>query len=394
VTRADEVIHQIGRALGRAEHVHPTTVAVYFGEPGVTVPDPYFGGAGPERTGCIQCGGCMTGCRHGAKNTLDKNYLHLAERLGVRVLADTEVTAVRPAAVGGGYEIDALEGARRFGRRRRRVVADRVIFAGGVLGTVDLLLRMRAPGGGLPGLSRRVGQFVRTNSEVLMGVVSRRRDVDLSRGIAIGSILHTDDHSHLEPVRYGAGSGFFRLLSMPHAPGDTLAARLAHALRFAVRHPIQTARTYLVPDLARYSMILLYMRTIDGHLDLTLSRNLRTGFRLGLATELADGPRPTAAIPEATRLGEMVAAQIEGTPISMVTEVLFGSPTTAHILGGCAMAASAEGGVIDHRHEVFGYPGLYVIDGSAVSANPGVNPSLTIAALAERAMTFIPPRAT
>jgi cholesterol oxidase len=399
VTRADEVIHQIGRAIGRPEHAHPTTVAVYFGEPGRTVPDPYFGGAGPERTGCIQCGGCMTGCRHGAKNTLDKNYLYLAERLGVKVLADTEVTAVRPldgAADGGGrgYEIDALEGARQVGRRRRRFVADRVIFAGGVLGTVDLLLRMRAPGGGLPRLSRRLGHFVRTNSEVLMGVVSRRRDVDLSRGIAIGSILHTDDHSHLEPVRYAAGSGFFRLLTMPHAPGDTLAARLAHALRFALRHPLQTARTYLVPDLAKYSMILLYMRTIDGHLNLTLKRSARSGFRLGLATELADGPRPVASIPEATRLGEMVGEQIDGTPVSMLTEVLFGSPTTAHILGGCAMAADADGGVIDHRHEVFGYPGLYVIDGSAVSANPGVNPSLTIAALAERAMTFIPPRAT
>jgi cholesterol oxidase len=391
-TRADEVIRTIGKKLGREDHVHPTTVSVYFGEPGKTVPDPYFGGEGPERTGCTQCGGCMLGCRHGAKNTLDKNYLYLAEKRGARVVAETEVTAIRPDPAGG-YVIEAREGARRFGRSRRRFRADQVILAGGVLGTVDLLLRMREPGGGLPKLSARVGHFVRTNSEVLMQVVSRRRDVDMSKGIAIGSILHTDEHSHLEPVRYSAGSGFFRTMMMPHAPGDTVVQRLAHSLGVVLRHPVQTARAYLVSDVSKYSMILLYMRTLEGHLTLTLKRGIRTGFKKGLATELGDGPRPTASIPEATRLGEMVAEEIEGFAASMLTETLFGIPTTAHILGGCPMGASAADGVIDHKHEVFGYPGLYVIDGSAVSANPGVNPSLTISALAERAMTFIAAKA-
>jgi cholesterol oxidase len=390
-TRADEVIRTIGKRLGREAHVHQTEVAVYFGQPGKTVPDPYFGGEGPERTGCVQCGGCMTGCRHGAKNTLDKNYLYLAEARGATVRPDSEVVALRPAA-DGGYEVEVREGARRLGRATRRYRAGKVILAGGVLGTVDLLLRMRAPGGGLPALSPRLGQFVRTNSEVLMAVVSRRRDVDLSRGIAIGSILHTDAHSHLEPVRYGRGSGFFRTMMLPHAPGETVVERLAHALGFALRHPLRTLRTFLVPDLARYSMILLYMRTLEGHLTMSLGRGIRTGFRRGITTSIGDGPRPSASIPEATELGRMVEQELDGTAVSMMTETLFGIPTTAHILGGCVMAADPSGGVIDHRHEVFGYPGLYVIDGSAVSANPGVNPPLTITALAERAMSFVPAR--
>lgn len=405
VTYPDEVMQEIARDLGRADQVHPTTVAVYFGKPGETAPDPYFGGEGPERTGCIQCGGCMLGCRFGAKNTLDKNYLYLAERLGLTIRADSEVVAIaREGAAGtgagqggegagtaaGGYRIEVREGASRWRRRRRTYRADQVILAGGVLGTVDLLLRMQQPGGGLPDLSARLGDFVRTNSEVLMGVVTRRRDVDLSRGIAIGSILHTDEHSHIEPVRYPSGAGFFRTLMAPHAAGASGPVRLARALGFALRHPLSTLRTYLVPNWARYTMILLYMRTLEGHIRLRLSRRLRRLGRRTLVSQLGDGPRPSASIPEATDLGRRVAEKIDGYPTSMVTETLMGIPTTAHILGGCAMSDGPAGGVIDHRHRVFGYPGLYVIDGSAVSANPGVNPSLTICALAERAMTFIP----
>jgi cholesterol oxidase len=389
VTRADEVIQEIAREIGRPEHVHPSTVAVYFGKPGVTVPDPYFDGRGPDRTGCIQCGGCMLGCRFGAKNTLDKNYLHLAEQGGLTLRADSRVTSVEPDPAGG-YRVEVRERLGRWRGRRYAVRADRVILSGGVLGTVDLLLRMRARGGGLPALSARVGHFVRTNSEVLLGVVSRRRDVDLSRGIAIGSILHTDDVSHIEPVRYPSGSGFFRMLMAPHAPGSNGLTRVARAFGFAVRHPWRTLQTWAVPDWARFTMILLYMRTLEGHIKFRLGRPLRRFFRRGITSELADGPRPTAAIPEATELGLRVADKIDGYPTSMLTETLFGVPTTAHILGGCVMADSPELGVIDHRHQVFNYPGLYVIDGSAVSANPGVNPSLTICALAERAMTFIP----
>ncbi len=389
MTRPDEVLKEIAEERGMPEAFDRTTVGVYFGEPGVTVKDPYFGGEGPDRTGCIQCGGCMTGCRFDAKNTLDKNYLWLAENRGAEIIPDTEVTWVRPRE-GGGYEIEALEGTaiRRSKRTLRRYTADQVVFAGGVLGTVELLQKLRRHPDGLPNLSERVGQYVRTNSEVLMGVVSERRDEDLSRGIAIGSIFHTDPHSHLEPVRYAAGSGFFRLFGMPHAPGDTLWERLGNAFKSFFRHPLKVLKAYFVPDFAKYTIILLYMRTLEGHI--RLEGRSDSG---GLKSAIDPGqPVPRASIPEATELGWAVAKKVDGYPMSMLTETLLGIPTTAHILGGCCMGRDAEEGVIDHRHRVFGYPGLYVIDGSAISANPGVNPSLTITALAERAMTFIPPK--
>ena len=212
----------------------------------------------------------------------------------------------------------------------------------------------------------------------------------MSDGIAITSILRTDPHSTLEPVRYNAGSGFFRLLMTPHGPGDGPLSRIAMSFVAAFRHPLNTARAYLVGDWARRTMILLYMRTIDSHLSLKRRRTIRTGYRRGMDSTLASGLAPTAAIPEATELGEAVAARIDGYVGSLATETILGIPTTAHLLGGAVIGASRETGVIGPDHQVFGYPGLFVVDGSAVPANPGVNPSLTITALAERAMSLIP----
>ncbi|MEK7706351.1 MAG: GMC family oxidoreductase [Myxococcota bacterium] len=394
VTAPDRVLEEVARDLGRAEFFSPTDVAVFFGEPDKVVPDPYFGGEGPERSGCTQCGGCMVGCRHNAKNTLDKNYLYLAERRGLRLQADTEVTWVRPHREGRetGYEVVARRGASILPWRREteRILATHVIFAGGVLGTVPLLLTLRAHAQGLPRLSPRVGDFVRTNSEVLMGVTTLRRDLDMSEGVAITSILNTDAHSHIEPVRYPKGSGFFRLLAMPHAPGTNVWRRLRAAASYVLDHPSMTMRGLFVWDWAKRTMILLYMRTLDGHLQVRLGRSWRSGFARGLVSRVGAGAPPTAAIPEATELGRRVAEKVQGFPMSLVTETLWGIPTTAHILGGCVMGDGPEQGVIDAQHRVWGYPGLYVVDGSAISANPGVNPSLTIAALAERAMALVP----
>jgi cholesterol oxidase len=381
-TYPDQVLREIAEDIGRPDQFVPARVAVYFGEPGKTVPDPYLGGEGPDRTGCIECGACMTGCRHNAKNTLDKNYLWLAEKRGLRIDADTEATWVRELP-GGGYRVDATTGTRWFAKRKRSFTARNVIFAGGVLGTVPLLLELKVSPEGLPRLSERVGSYVRTNSEALIGVTTRA-DRDMSEGIAITSVLHTDDHSHLEPVRYAKGSGFFRLLMAPHVPGESAPVRLVRALAALARNPIRFLRAYFVDDWAKRTMILLYMRTLEGHLQ------LRQG-ALGLATAVAAGPAPSAAIPEATELARRVEKKIDGYAGSLLTETILGTPTTAHILGGACMGASAAEGVIDHRHRVFGYDGLYVIDGSAISANPGVNPALTITALAERAMSFIPP---
>lgn len=383
-TYADQVLREIASDLGTPDKIIPTQVAVYFGEPGKTVPDPYLGGEGPDRTGCILCGACMTGCRHNAKNTLDKNYLWLAEKRGLRIEADSEVTWVSELD-GGGYRVDAVTSSGWFRKRRRSFTARNVIFAGGVLGTVSLLLKLKGDSGGLPRLSRRVGAFVRTNSEALIGVITRA-DRDLSEGVAITSLLQTDEHSHLEPVRYGKGSGFFRLLMSPHVAGDNAAVRLIRAAGVALRHPIRLLSAIFVDDWAKRTMILLYMRTLEGHLRLRLGG-------LGLTTALEEGPAPSAAIPEATELARRVEKKIDGFAGSLLSETVLGTPTTAHILGGACMGATAEEGVIDAKHRVFGYDGLYVVDGSAVSANPGVNPSLTITALAERAMSFIPPAA-
>jgi cholesterol oxidase len=384
----DEVIREVGRDIGREDTFEPTQVAVFFGEAGKTVPDPYFGGEGPDRTGCISCGGCMIGCRHGAKNTLDKNYLYLAERRGLTLEADTEVTWIQPLS-GSGYTVEALYGRTPWFRQKRRYTANNIVLAGGVLGTVGLLLKLKQSEEGLPHLSDQLGNFVRTNSESIIAVVSKRRDRDLSKGVAISSILHTDDHSHMEPVRYSEGSGFWRTMTLPHVHGNTTALRLRSALQQVLRQPLALAQAATAGDWAKQTMILLYMRTLDGYLRLALGRGVRAGVGGGLTTELAEGPTPTASIAEADDLAERVAQKIDGVAQSLLTETVLGIPTTAHILGGCCMGASAADGVIDTQHRVFGYDGLYVVDGAAVSANPGVNPSLTIAALAERAMSFI-----
>jgi cholesterol oxidase len=392
MTKGDHVMKEIAQDMGREEHFHPTEVAVFFGEPNKKVSDPFFEGEGPDRVGCNFCGACMTGCRVGAKNTLDRNYLYLAEKYGAEVLAETEVTKVRPRD-GGGYVVETKAS---FGKPyATEISADRVILAGGVMGTMPLLLQMKEDPQGLPELSDRVGYFVRSNSEALFGVISPDKDVNFSKGVAITSILHTDEHSHIEPVRYGEGSGFFRTLLSVHAPGRTVIARIWGGLMRFLRHPGRWLRALFVKDLAKQSQVLLYMRTIEGTLRMRLGRDLRTGFRRGLVTEIDDPSQaPSAFMEEATDLAERFAEKVNGVPTTLITETLLGVPSTAHILGGACMGASAETGVIDRNHEVFNYPGLYVIDGSAISANPGVNPSLTITALAERAMSLIADKQT
>ncbi|HEX6239931.1 MAG TPA: GMC family oxidoreductase [Polyangiales bacterium] len=383
-TEADRILKQIAADIGRPEHHHPTDVAVFFGKPGVEVDDPYFGGKGPKRVGCTECGACMTGCRVGAKNTLDKNYLYLAEQLGARVLPETEVSAVRPE--GKGYRVETHSS---YDKRERNVFrADRVVFAGGVMGTIPLLLSMRADSKGLPKLSPRLGRQVRTNSESLTAVGNRQSPHDFSKGVAITSILHTDSESHIEPVRYGAGSNFFRKLVFPHSTATTFGGRLRAVLKAYSKNPYDWLQNFFKGDSTK-AAILLYMRSLDESLTLVLKKG-PFGTRL-LNTEI-DDPKaaPRANLPEAAELAQRFADKIGGFVTSMFSESLLGKPTTAHILGGACMGKDANEGVIDAQHQVFGYPGLYVIDGAAVSANPGVNPSLTIAALAERAMSHIP----
>lgn len=385
LTPADALLKSIAEERGTPEAFEKPHVAVYIGEPGVTAPDPYFGGEGPARTGCLRCGACMTGCRHGAKNTLDKNYLYFARKRGLTLHADTEVVHVAPLP-DGGYRITARQGRSWFGRKVVVYEAKNVVFSAGALGTNSLLLRLKSDPTSLPRISDELGRRVRTNSESLIIVTVPGTPVDHSTGIAINSLLQTDDHSHLEMVRYGSGSGFFRLIMVPHVAGTPGVLQVLRIFVAMLMRPWLTLRAFFVWNWARATMILLYMRSDEGTL-----RFVRGAFGI-MNTELEQGARPEAAIPEATELALLIAKKSGGIAMSPNYEPLLNVPTTAHILGGCAMGDSAATGVIDTQHRVFGYDGLYVIDGSSISANPGVNPSLTITALAERAMSFIPAR--
>jgi cholesterol oxidase len=293
------------------------------------------------------------------------------------------VTHVAPLA-SGGYLLRARAGRSFFGRRDVSYEAKNVIFSGGALGTNSLLLRLKADPTALPKLSEQVGCRVRTNSESLIWVAVPGGHEDHSKGIAINSLLQTDENSHLEMVRYGAGSGFFRWVSVPHVRGAAGFMQIFRILLAMCLHPLLTLRAFWVRDWARSTMILLYMRSVEGTL-----RFVRGAFGF-MNTELEAGEHPRATMPEATELALRVAKKAGGLAMSAFYEPLFDIPTTAHILGGCCMGDSPQTGVIDHRHRVFGYDGLYIIDGSTITANVGVNPSLTITALAERAMSFIP----
>jgi cholesterol oxidase len=386
---AEKTLEAVAKARGQLESYGVTPIAVYLGEPGETAPDPYFDGQGPERTGCTGCGGCMLGCQHGAKNSLDQNYLYLAEARGLRLEADTKVTLVQPLE-GGGYQVTAKQGRSIWTRKTVSFTARNVVFSGGVLGTVPLLLKLKERDDALPALSDRLGHAVRTNSEALIAVTTQRRDIDLSEGVSIGAILQTDFHSHVELVRYPAKSGFSRLLMAPHVPGRGMLRRLGRTIGKTFRHPWRCLKTIFVPDWAKYTTIILFMRTLDSTLQLTLGRAWTTLFCRGMVSARETGEAPRASIPEATEIAEQIAEEIDGFPASLINETVLDIPTTAHILGGCCIGRTADEGVIDLKHQVHGYSGLYVVDGSAISANPGVNPSLTITALAERAMSFVP----
>lgn len=379
----DLALRELARQIGKEDQFHPTNVAVFFGEPGKTVPDPYFNGKGPARAGCNFCGGCMLGCRYNAKNTLDKNYLYFAQQLGAKILAESEVYDVVPLdgdQGNSGYRI-FYKSSTRYLKKKNSVTCKGVVFAGGVLGTIPLLLKLRESS--LPNLSPRVGSRVRTNSESLVGVTTFDKNTIFSDGVAIGSILHTDKYSHLEPVRYPAGSGFWRILMSPLVHGSNPVIRALKIIADWLSFPIQNLKAYWIHNWALRTQILLYMRTIDSTLRFT--RGL-----FGMKSTLDEGEKPTAFMPEAKELAEKYAKIVKGKPTVLLTETLAGIPTTAHILGGAVMGRDRSEGVIDRENRVFGYQNMYICDGSMISANPGVNPSLTITALSERAMSKIP----
>jgi cholesterol oxidase len=388
-TGADRAMRSVADRMGVGDTFHPTPVGVHIGRPGEVVADPYFGGVGPDRTGCLHCGACMTGCRHGAKNTLVKNYLWLAERQGAQVLPLTTVTAVRPEPDGDGYRIETVRTGAWLAKGRRTIHADQVVFAAGALGTQRLLHEMRATGA-LPKLSARVGALTRTNSEAILGASvarsdARSRGLDFTDGVAITSSFHPDRQTHIEPVRYGRGSNLMGLLQSVLVDGGP--HRIRRWLGGLLRQPGTALRMLSVRDWSSRTVIALVMQSADNSLTTRYHRGWLGGRRLA-ASQGHGAPNPTW-IPAGNEAVRLLAEEIGGTPGGAVTEP-FNIPMTAHILGGAAIGASPADGVIDPYHRVFGYPGLHVVDGAAVSANLGVNPSLTITAQAERAVSFWP----
>lgn len=386
-TNADQVMRAVGRSLGVEHTFHLNEVAVHFGTPGEEVPDPYFGGQGPARAGCVHCGGCMVGCRYNAKNRLDKNYLYLAERLGAVVHPDHQVIDLE-ALEGGGYRLTARKPGLSPLRRTRVYTTEQVVFAAGALGTTRLLMQLR-DGGRLPGLSDRLGYLVRTNSEAITGASARSAEIDHSHGVAITSSIHPDADTTIEPVRYPKGSNSMGLLSTVLVDGGGRAPRWLRLVATAVRHPVTFLRSLSVRRWSERTVILLVMQSIDNSLRVFRKRGL-FGTRLTSAHDTGK-PNPRY-LPVANEAARAAAEHMDGDAGSTVNEVVLNIPMTAHILGGACLGDSPDSGVIDPYHRVFSYPGLHVADGAAVAANLGVNPSLTITALAERAMSFWPNR--
>jgi len=399
---ADAVLKDIAGELGSQPTFRPTTVGVYFGEAGKEgqeAPDPYFDSQGPVRSSCTHCGGCMLGCRTNAKNTLEKNYLYFAEKLGVLVQPECLVTDVRPlrGALPAGQPDDARYlvvhqcSTAWLSRAPHQVRARNVIFSAGSLGTLNLLFRCRDVNRSLPEISPRLGSMVRTNSETLLGSTARDRRTDYSQGIAITSIFYADPVTTIEPVRFPAGASFMRLLSAPMIEsGDAIFVRLLKVLGHICRHPLDFLRTHVLPGWAERSTIFLVMQTIDNRLHMRLGRSFWTLFRRGLVTIQDAHNRVPSKIAIGHEVTRRFASKTDAIPDGSLLESLFNKPLTAHILGGCPIGLDAEEGVIDLDCQVHNYPGLYVVDGSIMPGNPGVNPSLTITALAEYAMSRMP----
>ena len=388
---ADQLLRELGEHLGVGDTYRKTPVGVYLDNPGQTVPDPYFGGEGPDRTGCMRCGRCMVGCPHGAKNTLVKNYLWLAERRGVQVQDLRTVTDVRPlgAADGSdGYAVTSERSGLLPGRGRRTTTARGVIFAAGPLGTNKLMQRCRLSGA-LPRISARLGELVRTNSEMILAVtVPEGYPEDLTRRVAITSSIYPDPHTHIETVTYGHdGDSMNALYTLMVGDGTKMTRPLKLAGQI-VRHPVNFAKIIWPKGWSRRTIIVLVMQTLDNAI--ALRPKLKRNGDVRLTTEQDPAkPNPTF-IPVANEAAKWLAERTGGIAQSSLSEALFNVPNTAHILGGAVIGHGPEDGVVDARQRVFGYENLMVCDGSAVPANVGVNPSLTITALAEHAMSHVP----
>ncbi len=385
----DHMLKDYAKEINREEYFKPSQVGVFFGEPGKTVPDPYFGGQGPERTGCAHSGHCMVGCRDGGKNSLDKNYLYLAEKLGVKIIPENKVVDIIPEE-GGNYRVFFKRVTGWGFKPKTSVRAQGIILAAGVLGTLELLLHCREKGS-LPKLSPILGHTVRTNSEVLAGTTAKKNKDTHSYGVSITSSLFVNQTTHIQLVRYPKGSDLMSIFAGVITDGGGRTPRALKHLGTILQHPFWFLRTLWPFGWGRKSVILLVMQTLDNHISIQRKRRWWALFRKGLASR-TDGNKIPAYIPEANAAVRGMAKRMNGVPQNAITETLLNIPMSAHILGGCVIGKNPADGVIDPNHKVFGYDNMYIVDASAIPANLGVNPSLTITAMAERALRFIPPK--
>jgi cholesterol oxidase len=379
------------RALGAEDTYGPVPQGIYFGQMGERADDPFFGGEGPARTGCVLCGECMSGCRYDAKNTLDRNYLYLAEQRGARVLQEHRVTEIRPLP-DGGYEVQAVN---PYGgdAPQPAIRARRVVLAAGVLGTLRLLFHNRDIARTLPNVSPRLGEVVRTNSEAIVAITQPREEPELTRGTGVSSHFHPNAHTHITQNRFPPAYDFMRFYAGPMVDDARPVRRAVRALCALMLRPWRVVRTWFTRRWHRRVSVLTVMQALDNRLSFVYRRNPLRLFRRALDTRRLPGvPPPPAYLPEANQAARAFAQASGGEPQNMVTETLMDMSATAHILGGCGIGADVDSGVIDTSHELFGHPGIYVVDGSAIPANVGVNPSLTITAMAERAMSLVPPK--
>jgi cholesterol oxidase len=394
--KADEILREIAVEHNAADTFRPTEVGVFFGAENETVSDPYFNGEGPARTGCNFCGGCMVGCRYNAKNTLLKNYLYFAEKMGVQILPEATVSLIRPlekeVADGARYQVEYHQTTAWFFPPSMAVRARNVIVAAGALGTLELLFRCREQTHSLPRLSNRLGDNVRTNSENLQGAGSREKSTDYSKGIAITSIFSIDGVTNIEPVRFSDGSSLLRNITAPLVEGGNIPERMLRTLWEIIRHPIDFLYARFFSRWARYTTILLMMQPAEELLKVRFGRNIFTLFRNGVMFRKEQGVQLPKSPAISNTITRQFAQKMNGIPMATFMDSLFNFPITAHFMGGVPLGRDEKEGVVDVNFQIHNYPGLYVVDGSIMPGNPGVNPSLTITALAEYAMSKIPPK--
>lgn len=399
---SDFILKEIAEDMNRGDTFRPTPVGVFFGEkPGKLTKDPFFLGEGPDRVTCNHCGGCMVGCRFNSKNTLDKNYLFFAEKMGTKIFPENKVVSLIPLDENGnpdssatgefGYQIQTRSTTGFFGFPKRTLYAKNVILSAAVMGTVGLLLKMKQKGK-MPRVSETLGDSVRTNSETVLAITNFKNDVDYSKGVAITSSIHPDEHTHMEPVRYPKGSDFFGTIASVLTDGGGKFPRPLKYFLTLFTDPIYFFKASWPFGFAQKSLILLVMQTLDNKIRLVRTRRFAWPFEKTMSSALTEGEKTPSYIPIANETARKIAQKTGGVPRSSINDVLLNAPITGHIMGGCIMGETEKEGVIDFQNRVFGYQNLRVCDSSMITVNLGVNPSLSITALTERAMSLIPPK--